>query len=346
MSGRLSFSDKSKQQRDGSVDRSGGSTVISNGGSNLSSLSKKLSFRRPHSIASTPVDLDDGGFESWKSKNSCDSLAQLQEIIRRREAQVQASSVSNSLQSCPPPQRPTSLPTRPAANDIWIPPENVPRRSESLSHSSSFSNPPLSSYSNPAAINHSVEYQSIISSFPLYTPPAGPVLSTTRPNRPQTLSNSVTVPAGLSGWSHRPQTVSTPVVQTPGQISRNPRPSHSQTWSQTKRPHSVASPSDTGYRSLPQVSSAELQYRRLSLPTPSQRLPSPSPKPSPTFHGLPFNSGTTAHRPSTKAASQALHLLIQSQRNGFNFLDDKVALLMDILDTQERFAQVNKYIYF
>ncbi|RZF37582.1 hypothetical protein LSTR_LSTR011402 [Laodelphax striatellus] len=410
VSGRLSFSDKSNKNKDGGnsqpVTVNGGGTTtpspsIPNGGSNFSSISKKITsgFRRPHSIASTPAELDlddDGGFESWKARGSCEGLSQLQEIIRRREAEVKAavaaataaaraaraangSIVRNgtsspvSLVSTPSPQppfirnqqaqRPTTLlpPSRIATNDMWM--------TSSASSSSLVAPPPSScdssesmdpitpapvikrSLSTSSDLDFASEYHNIISSFPLYTPPTGPLLSSSNGDVSATghhprqrlgsssgMVSSATVPAGLASWSYRPQTVSTPVIQTPGQISRNPRPSHSQTWSQARRPHSVASPSDPGYRSLPSATSSELLNRRLSLPTPSHLLPTTGPKPSPTFHGLPFSSGSS-HRP-TRAASQALLLLLQSQRNGFNFMDDKVALLIDILDTQERFAQV------
>lgn len=82
------------------------------------------------------------------------------------------------------------------------------------------------------------------------------------------------------------------------------------------RPHSYAgpapaspsSPADSGYRSLPK------SPRRLSLPS-SSRANNPSlPRSSPTFHDLPFRP----HRPVT----------------------DRMSLLLDILDTQQRFAKV------
>lgn len=121
------------------------------------------------------------------------------------------------------------------------------------------------------------------------------------------------------------------------------------------------SPSDSGYRSLPSsssdyqlyksipasapsalsTSSLPLPNRRLSLPTSSQNhIRAATPRPSPTFHGQPFRPVNLNGHPTTNAARQALQMLFNQPRNGFVLGDDKVALLFDILDTQERFAKV------
>lgn len=125
------------------------------------------------------------------------------------------------------------------------------------------------------------------------------------------------------------------------------------------------SPSDSGYRSLPSSSSdyqlfknptvsastAPLPNRRLSLPTSSQNhIRASTPRPSPTFHGQPFRpvsvNGSSylldCTQASSNAARQALQMLFSQPRNGFILGDDKVALLLDILDTQERFAKVTR----
>lgn len=128
------------------------------------------------------------------------------------------------------------------------------------------------------------------------------------------------------------------------------------------------SPSDSGYRSLPSsssdyqlfknpsvsaqqslTSSLPLPNRRMSLPTSSQNhIRASTPRPSPTFHGQPFRpvsvNGSSyllgCTHASSNAARQALQMLFSQPRNGFILGDDKVALLLDILDTQERFAKV------
>lgn len=151
-----------------------------------------------------------------------------------------------------------------------------------------------------------------------------------------------------------------------------------------RRPHSVAytapsscsalSPSDSGYRSLPSsasdyqllkspVTSAQLVMtnslpnRRMSLPASTQNhLRVATPRPSPTFHGQPFRPVSCGGSPffvgcthpfynnPSKTAAQALQILLQQPRNGFVMSDDRLALLFEILDTQEKFAKVNIYV--
>lgn len=180
-------------------------------------------------------------------------------------------------------------------------------------------------------------------------------------------------------------------------------------------PMPPASPSDSGYRSLPSSSSdyqllkspSQSQLlqtpngnrsavRRLSLPSSAQNLlRATAPRPSPTFHGLPFkpfscgvspsgtpiflgcthlhgngngtvgpggsgicgngnngvgnpngNGTTRASTPATSPAhalttSQAIQQLLAQPRNGFKIVDDKVSLFIEILDSQERFAKVS-----
>lgn len=140
----------------------------------------------------------------------------------------------------------------------------------------------------------------------------------------------------------------------------------------------IASPSDSGYRSLPssqsdyQVHNATLvnglpphDPRRLAVSVHSQM------RPSPTFHGTPFKpftcgsattgaplflgcthahgskTGTPATTPSKTASStpssirEAVQHLLMQPRNGFNIMDDRMSIFIDILDAQERFSQVN-----
>lgn len=107
-------------------------------------------------------------------------------------------------------------------------------------------------------------------------------------------------------------------------------PGNSNTWTagcSRPRPHSIAttpqttsamppaSPSDSGYRSLPPSASSDYQLlkspsvqtqalqahsavRRLSLPSAQTLLRVSAPKPSPTFHGLPFRPFTCGLSPN------------------------------------------------
>lgn len=94
-----------------------------------------------------------------------------------------------------------------------------------------------------------------------------------------------------------------------------PRRPHS--WAQPQVvPQQQTSPADSGYRSLP-PSDYRLKGGGFSSLPPRRGGPRP-PRPSPTFHGTPFHA--------TPAS--------------FRHLDDKLALLFDILDTQEKFAKV------
>lgn len=84
--------------------------------------------------------------------------------------------------------------------------------------------------------------------------------------------------------------------------------------------------------SLP-ASASRLQQRqrRLSLPVPgSLQRPSSQDAESP--------SATVP----TRAAAIALHQLIECYRNGYRVTDHKIALMLDILDTQQRLAQVKR----
>lgn len=129
-------------------------------------------------------------------------------------------------------------------------------------------------------------------------------------------------------------------------------------------------------RQHPPARDPQSAARRLSLPSAQNLLRGP--RPSPTFHGFPSKpygcglspnstnpmflgcthangsstpssggSGSTASvRTPTSPATllstyQAIQQLLAQQKNGFKLSDDKLNLFVDILDTQERFAQVS-----
>ncbi|KOC66953.1 Dystrophin, isoform D [Habropoda laboriosa] len=134
----------------------------------------------------------------------------------------------------------------------------------------------------------------------------------------------------------------TPTSQGPA-LSILTNPGNSNTWTPgaalRSRPHSIAttpqtapmppaSPSDSGYRSLP---SAASDYQILKSPS----------------SGGTGSSGTRSSTPATSPAtplttSQAIQQLLAQPRNGFKIVDDKVSLFIEILDTQERFAKVSR----
>ncbi|KAF6205301.1 hypothetical protein GE061_019471 [Apolygus lucorum] len=340
----------------------------SNGLVQSNGLFPKLSFRRAKEDpgACSPSD-DDGGFASWSG--SCDRLAQIREIIKKRSEALAHERVTKSQSayvlperpsngpstSVAPasPARPTTLPSQSRKNEVWIPPE-------------------------PSASPKNVEFSN---AFPFYTPPA-----------PISLTRVITP------VFHQPQTVSTPMIRSGPHLSRNPVRPHSVAGSHEftateppkSRPHSIASepswspqvirsappatsatsPSDSGYRSLPSATSdyqikspatSVLQTsfnslpsasasRRLSLPNASRSTTTP--RPSPTFHGLPFrpaiglspsSSSLSLLVPGTPMAPANTPIkgpLTPSYARTLDHLDDKVCLLFDILDTQERFAKV------
>lgn len=127
------------------------------------------------------------------------------------------------------------------------------------------------------------------------------------------LSSSCTVPAGLGGGSGG----------IPSSKSR------------------VVTAAATHHKSLPSSTSRYQRHRRLSLPVSSAT----------EFDSVAagYSSGSASssiemESPSTtvptKAAAIALHQLIECYRNGYRVTDHKIALMLDILDTQQRLAKV------
>jgi len=90
------------------------------------------------------------------------------------------------------------------------------------------------------------------------------------------------------------------------------------------------------HRSLPSSASRFQRHRRLSLPVSSQGGGGGS--------GAGSSSAVDMESPSatvpTRAAAIALHQLIECYRNGYRVTDHKIALMLDILDTQQRLAKV------
>lgn len=88
------------------------------------------------------------------------------------------------------------------------------------------------------------------------------------------------------------------------------------------------------HRSLPNSASRLQRHRRLSLPVSS------------AAGGNSSQGSIDIESPSatvpTKAAAIALHQLIECYRNGYRVTDHKIALMLDILDTQQRLAKVKK----
>lgn len=92
------------------------------------------------------------------------------------------------------------------------------------------------------------------------------------------------------------------------------------------------------HRSLPTSASRFQRHRRLSLPVSSVA--------GGARGGFSSQSSIDIESPSatvpTKAAAIALHQLIECYRNGYRVTDHKIALMLDILDTQQRLAKVKK----
>lgn len=91
------------------------------------------------------------------------------------------------------------------------------------------------------------------------------------------------------------------------------------------------------HRSLPASVSRFHRHRRLSLPVQSTDSDSNGCHSSKGSIEMESPSATVP----TKAAAIALHQLIECYRNGYRVTDHKIALMLDILDTQQRLAKVN-----
>lgn len=128
------------------------------------------------------------------------------------------------------------------------------------------------------------------------------------------LSSSSTVPAGLgcSGVNDR--------VSSKSHVATTP---------------TVTAATVVVHRSLPTSASRFQRHRRLSLPV-SSVTGACSNYSSQNSIDMESPSATVP----TKAAAIALHQLIECYRNGYRVTDHKIALMLDILDTQQRLAKV------
>ncbi|KAG7201730.1 hypothetical protein KM043_004453 [Ampulex compressa] len=172
-----------------------------------------------------------------------------------------------------------------------------------------------------------------IASTPVTAAPPPPTSAACLPSRPA----GEPLQWGASGMvlhqpvPRRPYAATLPHPQPPTPTSQGPalsilaNPGGSNTWTAgaglRQRPHSIAStpqgpasPSDSGYRSLPSAASdyqilkspsrsqakqqCQSATRRLSLPSAQTLLRATAPRPSPTFHGLPFRPFTCGVSPN------------------------------------------------
>lgn len=129
------------------------------------------------------------------------------------------------------------------------------------------------------------------------------------------LSSSSTVPAGLScsGASDR--------ISSKSRVATTP---------------TATAPTVVVHRSLPTSASRLQKHRRLSLPVSSVAGPCNNYSSSQNSIDIESPSATVP----TKAAAIALHQLIECYRNGYRVTDHKIALMLDILDTQQKLAKV------
>ncbi|KAI4489227.1 hypothetical protein M0804_004725 [Polistes exclamans] len=267
--------------------------------------------RRAHSVAGTPVSLSTG----CNDDNDCGSGIPIQQESRSNGSALcnkNGITVVSSSRSVVPPQ------------SLWNGQlqQPVPRRPHSIASTpvtGSTGTPVSSSTVTPAGLSSATR----IPGEPIQWGSSGMVLHQPIPRRayPSTLPH--------------PQPP-TPTTQGPG-LSVLVNPGNSNTWTPgaglRARPHSIAStpqgapippasPSDSGYRSLPSSSSdyqilkspsrsqqrnkpnqsqqqqQQSAVRRLSLPSAQTLLRTNAPRPSPTFHGLPFRPFTCGVSPN------------------------------------------------
>ncbi|XP_076383398.1 dystrophin isoform X6 [Megalopta genalis] len=259
-----------------------------------------LAQRRAHSVAGTPVSVPAGGGNNNGGVNGVNG----QQEPRGNGAPVNGTmgpttrsvippqSLWNGQLQQPVPRRPHSIASTPVTAPAGVPaatPTATPAAGVPSSARATAAEP-IQWGSSGMVLHQPIPRRAYASTLPHPQPPTptsqGPALSI------------LTNPGNSNTW-------------TPGAALR-PRPHSIATTPQTA-PMPPASPSDSGYRSLPSAASdyqilkspsrtqqqTQQQHhqqqqqnqsavRRLSLPSAQSLLRASAPRPSPTFHGLPF----------------------------------------------------------
>jgi len=260
--------------------------------------------RRAHSVAGTPVSLPAGG---GNNNGGINGGVNGQQESRSNGPPTNGGVVVSATRSVVPPQ------------SLWNGQQPLPRRPHSIASTpvTAATGMPPATTATPTSLPTSARTPGE----PIQWGASGLVLHQPIPRR-----------AYASTLPH-PQPP-TPTSQGPG-LSILTNPGNSNTWTPgaglRPRPHSIAttpqgapmppaSPSDSGYRSLPSAASDyqilkspsksqqnqqtqqqqqhQSAVRRLSLPSAQTLLRTTAPRPSPTFHGLPFRPFTCGVSPN------------------------------------------------
>lgn len=269
--------------------------------------------RRAHSVASTPVSLSIGSSNNNGGVNGGTNGQQEPRsngppaggggggggvngsgiVVSATRSAVPPQSLWNGQQ--PLPRRPHSIASTPVTVATGLPPATTATPT-SVSASARTPGEPVQWGASGLVLHQPVPRRAYASTMPHPQPPTpttqGPCLSI------------LTNPGNSNTW-------------TPGAALR-PRP-HSIATTPQGAPMPPASPSDSGYRSLPSAASDyqilkspskqqnqqqqqqqqnQSAVRRLSLPSAQTLLRTTAPRPSPTFHGLPFRPFTCGVSPN------------------------------------------------
>lgn len=261
--------------------------------------------RRAHSVAGTPVSLPtannngvnggvNGQQEPRSNGPSAGSGGGGGVVVSATRSAVPPQSLWNGQQ--PLPRRPHSIASTPVTAATGLPPATTATPT-SVSASARTPGEPIQWGASGLVLHQPIPRRAYASTMPHPQPPTptsqGPCLSIlTNPGN----SNTWTLGAAL-----------------------RPRP-HSIATTPQGAPMPPASPSDSGYRSLPSAASDyqilkspsksqqqnqqqqqqqnQSAVRRLSLPSAQTLLRTSAPRPSPTFHGLPFRPFTCGVSPN------------------------------------------------
>lgn len=268
--------------------------------------------RRAHSVAGTPVSLPTGGGNNNGINGGINGQQEPRingpstigggggsggVVVSATRSAVPPQSLWNGQQ--PIPRRPHSIASTPVTAATGLPPATTATPATNIPASARTPGEPIQWGASGLVLHQPVPRRAYASTLPHPQPPTptsqGPGLSI--------LAN----PGNSNTW-------------TPGAGLR-PRP-HSIATTPQGVPMPPASPSDSGYRSLPSASSDyqilkspsrsqqhnqqqqqqqqqnQSAVRRLSLPSAQSLLRATAPRPSPTFHGLPFRPFTCGVSPN------------------------------------------------